>query len=1713
MAEGKKYNAFSGVFTPSLLTILGVIMYMRLGWVVGEAGLIAAIGIIILAHVISITTGLSISSIATDKKIKTGGIYYILSRSLGMPMGGAIGIALFIGTALSISLYLIGFAESFLAIDAVRELTGLSANINGFRIIGTIVIIILSVIAFISTSLAMRVQFLILIAIALSLLSIILGFFNSPTISVDSISYFHKGNIPLEYIFAIFFPAVTGFTAGVAMSGDLQDPKRDIPRGTIMAIGIGFIIYILLAIGMAYFIPKGDLTSNYNILKEIAYWSPLVIAGIWGATLSSALGGILGGPRILQAIAKDKMSPKLFGKGYGENNEPRNALLLIFAIAEGGILIGKLDAIAEIVSMFYLASYGFINLSYVLEKWSSSDFRPTFKIHIAFGIIGFIASFAVMFKLNIAAMFASLFIMGLLYITLKRKEIRSENGDVWQSVLGTIIRKALTKMQGKSIEDRNWKPNIILFSGSTTKRAHLLRFGKSIIGKYGILSNFDLHEKKDSKVLFTKYEQNIKEESDDDRGIFTRRQSCNNIYEGIETIAQTYGFSGVEPNTVLMGWGRHTQNPMRFVQMINHLSHLDLNILLLDYDKLNGFGNKKQIDIWWRGSSRHGNLSLTLIKFLSNSEDWNQANIRLLIVNYENHKMEMIRKRTEEYLDNIRIDAEIKIINNEIERKPFYDIMKAESYKSDLVFLGIPDIKKGEELEFIERTNNLMHNIGSVVLVKASSLFKALNLGISGQTVSDNLSKSTLSTEQTQREEINIKWPKNVVSAHETRLLHHEIIDNFELHTNILFKQIHKDNEGLIQNIEEIFLQALQSIEQRYDKLEKLRQIQLLSRHRSNLLVKVHRLMEQYNEHQLVEQSQLLETHLPIFTKNLRLYFSNLPQKLLIYYSKDDLKKSENDSASQKRYKFWKRLLGAQQIKYKLQYKRIVEENMLIYFEPFIVKFFKTFGLNQVQFSVELRKLVKSIDNSFISLVDKINKDEDNTLAFQHQKEEVLNTLNEIRLFNTAIQDKLVSQFYRYQAKKTNSLSHILDQIHPNSKLISEEEEDAPKKKSLSPIIEKIPSAWSRNQLLINNASITEVRLISLKSKIKTILYKLAEDIKLKLQKEVVDVYRQFLIKLDNPSEIEYINDFKELNSMAISSSISSIYDEGNRAFNRSFVNMPDQIEVFEDEKLNDFAKAQFTDIESSEISAKQLIDYLIKNKIEAPLVKQLENISKTTIESIASLNDSKRLISFALAQQEDIADELFDENPIDILKDAKLKINNELDKIEDLLREIGLETDHLFTDVSQLLSYYSFVKTASNLKQYIHQQKTQSRLDLFKSKLKRWAYYLKEQQANLIYTQSKALVLKKELETQNELNNPVKQLLDLSYQLTPNNQVMNTLPFYYKQLFSSNNQILHKDFWVGRAEEIRNIQTSVQQYLSGHKGVIAVVGQTGIGKSFFAHYASTLLNVPKIISVQVLFENTPSKSDIDKAICNAIGKEGNVKDVLDKLPKNSLIIFENIELWWKSFSKDDALIQYLFNLISDYHDQFIFVVISNEIAFKMMIENTEYYDLFLNIIKLRNVDSRHIKDIILNRHRASGLKLKMDHKLFNDWSKTKLAYLFNKIYKITDGNIEAALQLWLTSIYRFDKETVELRLPNLSIKNLNVLDIDSRVILKQFVIHKQLTLEHLADILQEEPSNLNKKIMFLIRSGLLSKYKNYYQQNKFTKYYVVRFLTEKGMI
>ncbi len=349
---GHQFGTFKGVFTPSILTILGVIMYLRFGWVLGNVGLISTLIIVTLSSLITFFTALSISALATNMKVKGGGAYYIISRSLGIEIGAAIGLPLFLAQALGVSFYIVGFAESIVQIAPIFEM----------KIVGVITLIVLSAVALKSTDLALKTQYFILILIALSLIS----FFMGPIETVAPIP--PETTVPEKekfwVVFAVFFPAVTGILSGVSMSGDLKNPEKAIPWGTLASVLCSYAIYMAIPLFLVQVIKDHRVfLIDLMVMYKVARWGELILAGLWGAALSSAISSILGSPRTLQAIAKDGVVFRFFGHGFGKNQEPRIAMLVSFLIALIGILAGDLNMIAPVLSMFFLTTYGLLNLS------------------------------------------------------------------------------------------------------------------------------------------------------------------------------------------------------------------------------------------------------------------------------------------------------------------------------------------------------------------------------------------------------------------------------------------------------------------------------------------------------------------------------------------------------------------------------------------------------------------------------------------------------------------------------------------------------------------------------------------------------------------------------------------------------------------------------------------------------------------------------------------------------------------------------------------------------------------------------------------------------------------------------------------------------------------------------------------------------------------------------------------------------------------------------------------------------------------------------------------------------------------------------------------------------------------------------------------------------------------------------------------------------
>lgn len=714
----KRFGAFSGVFTPSILTILGVIMYLRLGWVTGQAGLLGALAIVALSHLITLTTGLSVSAIATNRTVGAGGAYNIISRSLGAPAGAAIGIPLFLAQALSVTFYIVGFTESLRAlVPSLDE-----------RLVGSLILIALIVISAKSAELAIKVQYIVMAAIAASLVSLFLGGPADPSAPPTEIEWINRSGVGFAAVFAVFFPAVTGIMAGVGMSGDLRNPRSDLPRGTLIAIGVGFVVYMVLPIFFAMNARPEQMIGRNDVAWEIARWPELIYVGVWGATLSSAMGSILTAPRTLQALAVDGLAPGVLGRGSGPSNEPRIGLAVTFFLAEIGILLGNLDVIAPILTMFFLATYGLTNLACGLEKWAASPgYRPAFKVPASVSLIGALACFYVMSVINLGAMVVAMLFSGLIFVLTERRDLDTTYGDARHGIWAAMARTALLRLRGATFHPANWRPNLVILGGNPDERPWLLALGSALVQDRGIVSYFHLLEGPVTKLAAQRAELHARmEERLAERlpNVFYRVDIVPDIYPGVVQVAQSYGMGPFSANSVMLGWTRQQQRRERYVQLLTDLAELDKSLFLVHWDLEQGLGDRRSIHVWWGGLQGNGGLMLLAAHLLRAHRTWRGAQVTVVTVVETEEQQRAAIAQMADVLEAARVRAEVRVELRQ--RRPIGAIMKEISAEADLAILGIglPDAPDPDEADqFVERISTMLDNLGTTILVHSARDF------------------------------------------------------------------------------------------------------------------------------------------------------------------------------------------------------------------------------------------------------------------------------------------------------------------------------------------------------------------------------------------------------------------------------------------------------------------------------------------------------------------------------------------------------------------------------------------------------------------------------------------------------------------------------------------------------------------------------------------------------------------------------------------------------------------------------------------------------------------------------------------------------------------------------------------------------------------------------------------------------------------------------
>ena len=641
------YGTFAGVFTPTLLTILGVIMYLREGWVIGNAGLGGGLIIMLLAFGITAATALSMSSVTTNVRIGAGGAYAIIARSLGIEVGGSIGIPLWLSQTLAVAMYIFGFREGWLSIFPGHPAL----------VIDLVVFVSVFAIALVSAAFAFKTQYVIMALIGASLLSIAAAAFGGSM--TEPITWF--GEFPGEApdfsgtsfwpVFAVFFPAATGIMAGANLSGELADPRRSIPLGTLSAIGVSLAVYLLVGVWLAKSATPDELVSNFNVMIDKAAWGPAVLAGLLGATFSSALSSTVGAPRILAALGSGGIFPGGAKLAKLTGGEPRRAMLVSAAIVLAALLLRDLNAIAPLITMFFLITYAMLNVVVLVEKrLGLVSFRPSLDVPLAIPLLGTVGCIFAMFIVNPVFSLIGVAMVFLFYFYLVRRQLASDVGDVRSGLFVALSEWAAKRVDRlPDSEDRAWKPDLLVPVSDVRELRGTFQLMRSLAYPKGSVKMLGFSLEDPDRLDAQRIERITEALSDD--GVFSSWTTVNRTDLGpaFVTSMEALTTAFFKPNLVFL---THSQSPERrgdIRTIARAAPRQGLGVALFADHPQARLGRRTGINVWFPRSelartdlsSQVGEMDLALLLAYRINSNWN-GRVRLLTLVDPDDKEEAI---------------------------------------------------------------------------------------------------------------------------------------------------------------------------------------------------------------------------------------------------------------------------------------------------------------------------------------------------------------------------------------------------------------------------------------------------------------------------------------------------------------------------------------------------------------------------------------------------------------------------------------------------------------------------------------------------------------------------------------------------------------------------------------------------------------------------------------------------------------------------------------------------------------------------------------------------------------------------------------------------------------------------------------------------------------------------------------------------------------
>ncbi|TNF45114.1 MAG: amino acid permease [Bacteroidetes bacterium] len=735
MEDNTRKFGTAPVFFTAISTILGAILFLRFGFAVGTLGFWGVILIILLGHFVTIPTSLAISELATNKRVEGGGEYFIISRSFGLNIGATIGFTLYLSQAISVAFYVIAFTEAFeFFFHLIFEKYAIALP---RQIISLPVMFLLSVLI-VKKGANLGVKALYFV-VGILFISLILFFIGSTTHAGES--SFGLANAELRntdqffIVFAIIFPAFTGMTAGVGLSGDLKNPARSIPLGTTMATFAGMVIYFFVVYKLAKSASVEDLIEHQLIMGKIAIAGAVVIPlGLAASTISSALGSVMVAPRTLQALALDKAFPSgkinnWLSKSTQIDNEPQNASLVTVIIASVFVALGNVNAVASIISMFFMVTYGSLCLISFLHHFGSSpSYRPSFKSRWYLSFIGFIFSVWIMFKISTVYAILALGLISLIYIFVKHYHQEKKGlASIFTNALFQLNRNLQLIIQKRSDKksDKEWRPSVICISKDSFKRDKAFRLLNWISYKYGfgtylhrIVGYYSKSTVKQAREELSKLIEMYSEEANH---VYIDTLISPSYTSAIAQAIQIPGVAGMENNMVIFEVNK--EKPENLPDIIDNFSLVnsgDFDICILASSE-KSFYFRNGIHVWINSiDADNANLMILMSFILQGHPDWKKGHIKIFNICHP-EQIEETKKQMNDLVNSGRLPITPQNINLIVQEPnvSMKSIINDNSQNAGLTLIGIrEEMVKHEKEKLFEGYDKL----GTILFVHSKTL-------------------------------------------------------------------------------------------------------------------------------------------------------------------------------------------------------------------------------------------------------------------------------------------------------------------------------------------------------------------------------------------------------------------------------------------------------------------------------------------------------------------------------------------------------------------------------------------------------------------------------------------------------------------------------------------------------------------------------------------------------------------------------------------------------------------------------------------------------------------------------------------------------------------------------------------------------------------------------------------------------------------------------